>query len=174
VNPLTPNFITNHSYRTVLPMTCTDRQHACTYEYTHTHTHTHTHTQKKPQYAFIFILESLNGCFSCHWGITLAFQTNSNKWNPSWQANMSSPGTWEISQIVWNLKVHQYVQNSLPLYPVLSLTNLAHTLTPYFIKIHLNASPPIYAHSWFPIKILNAFLTYPTYHSCHTQLFILN
>lgn len=50
---------------------------------------------------------------------------------------------------------------------------LDHTLTPYFIKIHLNASPPIYAHSWFQIKILNAFLTYPTCYSCHTWLFIL-
>lgn len=68
--------------------------------------------------------------------------------------------------------MHQHVQNSLPLHPVLSLMYQDHTLTPYFIKIHLNASP-IYAPSWFQIKILNAFLTYPTYYSCHTWFFIL-
>lgn len=81
---------------------------------------------------------------------------NLNSWNgPFWDPNSPSVGQ-EVSLILWKLKDHSRVRNSLQRYPV-------HTNLSYFYRANLN----IISHvrlgfpnglSDFPIKTLYAFL----------------
>jgi len=55
----------------------------------------------------------------------------------SWEAD-----SLQIPHLLWNLKIHYHIQESLPLDPILSQKNPVHTLTPYFFKIHFNITIP--------------------------------
>jgi len=55
--------------------------------------------------------------------------------NPSWEANSHSAFQ-ELSCLLWNLKVHYHVHNSLPLILTLSQMHPFHTFQPYFPKIY--------------------------------------
>jgi hypothetical protein len=57
--------------------------------------------------------------------------------SPSLEANSSSTSQ-EISRILWNLKIHDCVHNSIPLAPNLSQINPVHSVPFYFFKTHFN------------------------------------
>jgi len=63
------------------------------------------------------------------------------KQSPSWEANSHSASQ-EILHLLWNLKVHYCVHNSLPLFPILSQMHSVHTLPPYFPKIYFTIILP--------------------------------
>jgi hypothetical protein len=56
----------------------------------------------------------------------LTTETNSMEQSPFWEANSHSPSPC----LLWNLKVHYCVHNSLPVVPILSQMHLVHTLFP--------------------------------------------
>jgi len=53
------------------------------------------------------------------------------------EANSRSPSQ-EISCLLWNLNVRDFVYKSPPLVPILNWLNPVHKLTPYFPKIYSN------------------------------------
>jgi len=57
--------------------------------------------------------------------------------SPSWEAKSHS-AIQDIPHLLWNLKVHYCIHNSLPLVPIQSQINLIHTFPLYFPKIHSN------------------------------------
>jgi hypothetical protein len=60
---------------------------------------------------------------------------------PSWGA-VNCAAIQELPNILWNLKVHYSVHNTLPLVPILSQINPVHTTPSYISKIHFNVIPP--------------------------------
>jgi len=75
--------------------------------------------------------------------------------NPFWEANSTS-GNQESPRVLWNSEVHYYVHKGLPLVPLLSQTQLVHTLSPYFPKIHSNTKFPLLVpRGLFPLLISN-------------------
>jgi hypothetical protein len=71
----------------------------------------------------------------------------------------------EITYLLWNLKVHCYVRESLPLIFTLSHMNRVHNVPPYFFKIYFNIILPsmLRPSRWFLLsglltEILNPFL----------------
>ena len=65
------------------------------------------------------------------------------------EANSSSPNQ-EIPQILWNLKIHDRVHNSVPLALTLSQINPVHSVRFYFFKTHFNIILPY--TPWFPTR----------------------
>jgi hypothetical protein len=70
--------------------------------------------------------------------------------------------------LLWQLKAHYHLHNSLPLTLILIQINPHHALPPYLLRIHLNFIIPCtlmsssrLLHSGFINKILNAFLKPP-------------
>jgi len=63
------------------------------------------------------------------------------KYNSSITANGHS-ASHEIPCLLWNLKIHFCVHNSLPLVPILSQMNSVHNFLIYFPKIHSNIILP--------------------------------
>jgi hypothetical protein len=62
---------------------------------------------------------------------------------PFWEANSHSAS--QIPRLLLNPKVHNRVQNSQPLVPILIQIHPVHTFSPNFRKIHSNIIFPIYA-----------------------------
>jgi hypothetical protein len=67
--------------------------------------------------------------------------TYSMEQNPSSEANQFAASK-EIPHILWNPKVHYRTHKSPPPDSILSQLNLVHTITSYFLKIHLNIILP--------------------------------
>ena len=67
--------------------------------------------------------------------------THSMEQSPSWEANRFSVSQ-EIPCILWNPKVHYRSDKCPPPRPILSQLDPVHTLTFYFLKIHLNINLP--------------------------------
>jgi hypothetical protein len=44
----------------------------------------------------------------------------------------------EISHILWDMKVHEYIHKTQPLPSIMSQINPIHILPLYFIKVHIN------------------------------------
>jgi len=83
------------------------------------------------------------------------------------EANSHSAG-WESSCLLWNLKIHYCVHQSLVVVPILSQINIVYILPTYSFKIHLILSFHLYLGlpsgilpSGFPTKILYVFLISP-------------
>jgi len=70
-----------------------------------------------------------------------AILTYSMEQSPSWEANWFSASQ-EIPSILWNLKVHYHIHNSLPPVPILSHINPVYTPISHFLKVHLNIILP--------------------------------
>jgi hypothetical protein len=68
-------------------------------------------------------------------GPELEDRTNSMQLSPSWKLIICS-ATQEFLWILWNLKAHLCFHNSLPLIPIPSQMNPAHTTPSYLSKIH--------------------------------------
>jgi hypothetical protein len=68
--------------------------------------------------------------------------THSMEQSPFWEANWFAASQ-EIPRIVWNLKVHYCIHKCPPSIFILSHLNLVHTLTSYFLKIHLSIILPL-------------------------------
>jgi len=60
---------------------------------------------------------------------------------PSWEANRFSASQ-EIPRILWNPKVHLPTHKRPPPLPILSQLDPVHTLTSYYLMIHLNIILP--------------------------------
>jgi hypothetical protein len=104
---------------------------------------------------------TLNVC-SSFWERT---QVSLPTWSRILLDKKSQSATQEIPRPLWNPKFHYRVQKNSPLVPILSQSNPAHTLLPYFPKIQSNIiflstssipSGPFSPH--FPTKILYALL----------------
>jgi hypothetical protein len=78
--------------------------------------------------------------------------------SPSLEANSSSASQ-EIPHILWNLKIHDRVHNSLPLIPTFSQINPVHSVPSYFFKTHFNIMLPY--TPWFSTQY--SFPTKPPY-----------
>ena len=57
--------------------------------------------------------------------------------DPSWEASRSSASQ-EISQILWNPKVHDSIQKSPPPVPILSQINPVHSSPSNYLKMRFN------------------------------------
>jgi hypothetical protein len=64
------------------------------------------------------------------------------KLRPFVGSQKSQTHTQEIPNILWNLKFHYHVHNSLPLASILGQMNSVHTTPSYFSKVHFNIIPP--------------------------------
>jgi hypothetical protein len=96
----------------------------------------------------------------------------------SWEAS-SCAATEELSNILWNPKVHYCVHRSPPLVAILSQTNTAHTTA--YIKINFNiihhlrpGLPSGLPPSGFPTNILYTFLFSPIRSTCPAHLILLD
>jgi hypothetical protein len=73
--------------------------------------------------------------------------TYSMEQSPSWEVNWFAASQ-EIHRVLWNPKVHYCTHKRPPPVPILGQTNLVHTPTSHFPKIHLNiilpSTPPTY------------------------------
>jgi hypothetical protein len=99
--------------------------------------------------------------------------TNSMQHSPPWEANSHSASQ-NILRLLWNLKVHCHVHNSLPLFPTLSQMNPVHTFPTYFSQIHSNIillSTPR-SSKRFPTEILHALLIHPKPATCPSLLIL--
>ena len=83
----------------------------------------------------IFCTNWNNGRF-CNYLLTYSMEQS-----PSWEANRFSASQ-EIPRILWNPKFHYRIYKCPPPVPILSQLHPAHTLTSYFLKIHLNITLP--------------------------------
>jgi hypothetical protein len=63
--------------------------------------------------------------------------TNTMELRTSWQVSISA-ATQELTNVLWNLKVHCRVHKSPPLVPILSQINPVHTFQSYLSKIYFN------------------------------------
>jgi len=80
----------------------------------------------------------------------------------------SYPASQEITHLLWNPKFHYLVDKNMPLVPILSQINPAHTFQPYFPKIPYNNVLPFTPNLpscdfslGSSTKILFSFLMYP-------------
>jgi hypothetical protein len=92
--------------------------------------------------------------------------TNFMELSPSWDA--ASAATQELSNILWNPKVHYRVHKSPPLVPILNQIDPVHTNQSYLPKSNFNIIPRIRLGLpsglfpfGFPTNILYAFLFSP-------------
>ena len=76
--------------------------------------------------------------FHLSWHYLLTYSTEQS---PSWEANRFSASQ-EIPLISRNLKVHYCIHKRSPPVPILSQLDPVHTLTSYFLTIHLNIILP--------------------------------
>ena len=65
----------------------------------------------------------------------------STEQSPSWEANWFAASQ-EIPRILWNPKVHYRTHKRPPPVSILGQLDQVHTLTSYFLKIHLNIILP--------------------------------
>ena len=89
--------------------------------------------------------------------------------SPSWEANLFSASQ-EIPRILWNPKVHYCIHKCPPPVPILSQLERVHTLTSYFLKIHLNiilSSTPGYPKLSFFLQVSHQNTVYesPLHHT---------
>jgi hypothetical protein len=106
--------------------------------------------------------------------------TYSMEQRTSWKANRSSASQ-EIPCILWKLKVHYCIQNSLPPVPILSQINPIRdphpsSLRPILIlSFHLRLALPSGLHpSGFPTKTPYEPLLYPILATCPAHLSLLD
>jgi len=104
---------------------------------------------------------------------------NATDLSPSWEANSQSASQ-EIPHLLWNIKVHYHVHDSLLLVShIFSQMNPVDTLTSYFSKIHSNVILSSMSRSSkcsLPFRHSNQntvciFLS-PTYAMCPTHLIL--
>jgi len=73
--------------------------------------------------------------------LLLCLLTYSMEQSPFWEANRFSASQ-EIPLVLWNTKVQSRIHKCPPPVPILSQIDPVHTLTSYFLKIHLNIILP--------------------------------
>jgi hypothetical protein len=104
----------------------------------------------------IYIQITQGACNLC------AYTHSLMKLSPSWEA-VNCAAIQELSNILWNPKVHYLADKSPPLVPILSQINPIRTIPSCLCKIHFKYCPPTYVLVFLVISFLLAFpsIQYP-------------